>query len=138
MARVTPEEYAQKWAQRTQAASQDYARGVMRVQQAPGAQAAAKKSTYLARVNESANKWASKVSAVTLAEWQQMASTKGAQNLATGVSAAQPKMSAAAGKLLSTVDTVRSRVKQMPGDTLQQRLARATAMAQGMHDAYSK
>lgn len=138
MARVTPEEFTQKWQQRTQAASPDYIRGVQRVQQAPGAQAAAKQAQYVANVNAAAPKWAARVGSVTLADWQQAAAGKGAQNLATGVQAATPKMNAAAQRLLATVDTVRNRVKSMPNATLQQRQARATAFSQGMFDAYNK
>lgn len=138
MARVTPEEYAAKWSQRTSGASEDYRRGVQRVTTAPGQLAAAKRADYVANVNASADKWQRKVQAVSLADWQSMAAGKGAANLSTGVQAAQPKMAAAAGKLLSTVDSVRGRVKAMPSGTLQQRMARAQAMMQGMHDAYSK
>lgn len=136
MARVDAAGYAEKWAQRTGAASADYARGVRAVTQAPGAKAAAKKADYIARVNEQANKWATKVAAVSLSDWQEMAATKGATNLSTGVQAAKPKMQAAAGKLLSTVDTVRNQVKAMPGGTLEQRLARATEFARRMNAAY--
>ena len=71
-----------------------------------------------------------------LQDWQQMASTKGATNLSTGVQAAKPKMQAADGKLLSTVDTVRNQVKARPGGTLEQRLARATEFARRMNAAY--
>lgn len=138
MARVDAAQYAEKWATRTGAASADYARGVRAVTQAPGAKAAAKKADYISRVNESANKWAAKVGAVSLSDWQEMAATKGATNLSTGVQAARPKMQAAATKLLSTVDQVRSQVKAMPGGTLEQRLARATEFARKMNAAYKQ
>lgn len=137
MARVTPQEFADKWATRTQAASQDYTRGIQRVTQAPGAKAAASRALWQARVAESGDKWARKVGAVDLGTWQNLAMTKGAQNLATGVQAAKPKMQAAAQQLLSTVDSVSARVQAMPKQTLQQRIARANAMMQGMHDAYA-
>lgn len=136
MAKVDPAQYAEKWATRTGAASADYARGVRAVTQAPGAKAAAKKADYIARVNENANKWAQKVGAVSLSDWQEMAATKGATNLATGVQAARPKMQAAATKLLSTVETVRQQVKAMPGGTLEQRLARSREFALRMNAAY--
>ena len=136
MARVNDTEFAAKWAARTTAASEDYRRGVGRVQQAPGAQAAAARNLWQARVAESGDKWARKVGAVSLADWQRMASTKGAQNLATGVQAAQPKMQAAAAKLLSTVDSVSAQVRGMPKTTLEQRIARSAAMQRGMAQAY--
>lgn len=136
MARVNPQEYADKWASRTSAASVDYAKGVRAVTQAPGAKAAAKQADYLAGVQANADKWKRKVGAVTLTDWQEMAATKGAANLATGVQAAKPKMTQAAAKLLTTVDQVRATVKAMPGGTLENRLARATAFARGMNAAY--
>lgn len=136
MARVDAAGFADKWAARTSAASPDYAKGVRAVTQAPGAKAAAKSADYLAGVQANADKWKRKVGAVTLSDWQEMAATKGAANLGTGVQAAKPKMQAAAVKLLSTVDTVRAQVKQMPGGTLENRLARANAFARGMNAAY--
>lgn len=138
MARVNQDEYVRKWQQRTSAASPDYQAGIMRVTQAPGAAAAAKVADYVAAVNANQNKWKNNVGRVTLSEWQQMASTKGAQNLSTGVQAAGPKMAAAAGKLLSTVDSIRPRIKQMPSGTYEQRKARMAAWADAMHAAYQK
>jgi hypothetical protein len=136
MARVDAQGFADKWAQRTAAASQDYAAGIRRVTQAPGAKAAAKKADYVNRVNEQQNKWAQKVAAVSLTDWQEMAATKGATNLATGVQAAKPKMQISAAKLLSTVDAVKAQVKAMPGGTLDQRIARAAEFARRMNAAY--
>ena len=40
MAKVTPQEFAEKWARRTQGATQDYIRGIDRVTEAPGVKAA--------------------------------------------------------------------------------------------------
>lgn len=138
MARVNADEYVRKWQQRTSAASPDYQAGVRRVSQAPGALAAAKKADYVAAVNAQQNKWAANVSRVSLSDWQEMAATKGAANLATGVQAAGPKMAAAAGKLLSTVDSIRPRIRSMPSGTFEQRKARMAAWADAMHAAYQK
>lgn len=138
MARVNDQQYAEKWAQRTSAASQAYVDGVRRVATAPGAQAAAAKQLYASRVQESTDKWARKVGAVSLADWQNMAATKGATNLSTGVNAARPKMQAAAQRLLQTVDSVSAQVRSMPKSTLEQRIARSAAMQRGMASAYSK
>lgn len=136
--RVNSSEYASKWADRMSAASEEYRKGVMRVSAAPGAAAAAKKAQYVANVNNSADKWAAKVSAVGLSEWQRLAAEKGGTNIATGAAAARPKMEAAASKLLATVDSVRTRVRNMPNATYEQRQARSAAMNKGMHDAYSR
>lgn len=133
MARVTAEQAARKWAQRTAAATEDYRQGVQRVTQAPGQAAAAKVDTYRDRTMQAVNKWQRKVAAVPLGDWQQMTMTKGAANIATGVQAAQPKMANAMSKVLSDVDAVVAQVKSMPNTTLDQRIARASAFARGMH-----
>src|SRR5574341_549499 len=53
MSKVTPQEYAEKWARRTRGATQDYVTGVSRVTQAPGAKAAQAKQLWAARIAES-------------------------------------------------------------------------------------
>lgn len=135
MARVTAQEAADKWAARTAAASQDYARGIQRVTQAPGAAAAAKKADYIAHVNESADKWARNVGNVSLGDWQQMASTKGAQNLSVGVNAAKNKMASRMQKVLADVDSAVAAIKTMPTTTLDQRINRSVEFQRRMNAA---
>ena len=124
MARLTPEEIAAKAASRASAASGDWLAGIERVTTAPGAAAAAKKGKYLARVQERADTWAARVSAVPLTTWQQASRDKSGR-FASGVAAAQGKIADFQREFQPFQDGVVNRAKQMPDDTLEQRIERA-------------
>lgn len=132
MAKVTPQEFADKWARRTRAATQDYITGVQRVTQAPGAQAAAAKALWASRIAESLDKWAREVGSVSLSDWQQAAVQLGAQRIGQGVDAATPDMAAIATQLLGAVDAAANKVKGMPKTTLEDRIARSAAFQREM------
>ncbi len=131
---LTPQEAAAKWAARTSAASSDYASGVMRVTQAPGAAAAAASSKWQARVADPStkSKFERGSSAVSLQAWQQAASQKGASRLASGAQAAAPKFEQTMAKLLPYIATARAAVRAMPSGDLEQNIARSAAMARAM------
>lgn len=114
MARVTPEEFAQKWAQRTGAAQPDYVRGVERVSVAPGQLAARQAQAYVQKVQQNVDRFARNSAAVTLQEWQQATVEKGAQRLAGGVQAAQGKMAAFGAAILPHIDQGKNRLAAMP------------------------
>lgn len=132
MARLNAEEFAAKWAQRTSAAVEDYRRGVQRVQTAPGALAARNQAGYVAGVQRSAQKWARRVGSVSLGEWQQAASEKGAQRLASGVQAATPKMAQFAAEVLPHIERGQQLIAQMPKGDVEQGIARATVFMRHM------
>src|SRR5574341_852432 len=132
MSKVTPQEYAEKWARRTRGATQDYVTGVSRVTQAPGAKAAQAKQLWAARIAESLDKWAREVGSVSLADWQQAATQLGAARIGQGVDAALPQMSAVAQQLLSAVDAAAAKVATMPKTTLEDRIARSAAFQREM------
>jgi len=135
MARLTPEEFGAKWATRTAAATSDYQAGVQRVQTAPGQLAAAKEQKYQAGVAQAVatGKWRRNVGAVSLQQWQDAALNKGAQRLATGAQAAQSKMAAAGARILPMIDAVKAEVDRMPDNTLEDRIAKASAFARGLN-----
>ena len=128
MARVTPQQFAEKWARRTGQATQDYIAGVRGVREAPGQQAAEKADKLLAGVTRSINdgKWQARVSAVSLQSWQDAAVNKGAQRIAAGVQGAQNKMTRFASEVLPYLDNVVSEVKAMPDMTLEDRINRSS------------
>ncbi len=128
MARVTPQQFAEKWARRTGQATQDYIAGVRGVREAPGQQAAEKADKLLAGVTRSINdgKWQARVSAVSLQSWQDAAVNKGAQRIAAGVQGAQNKMTRFASEVLPYLDNVVSEVKNMPDMTLEDRINRSS------------
>lgn len=127
MARVTPQEYAEKWARRTAAAVPDYRSGVQRVTEAPGVQAAAKVDKMRQNVNAAldSGKWEARVAGVSLAEWKQAAIDKGAARIGAGVEAAKPDMVRFGTELLAHVDTVSAEVAAMPDLSLADRIQRA-------------
>lgn len=128
MARVTPEQAAAKWQTRLSGATQQITDGVNRVNRAPGAAAAQNKAAWLARVTASADKWARNVSAVSLEDWKAKMTTVGIPRIAQGAQANVGKVQSFQAAFLPYLDQGVARVKAMPNATLEDGIARATAM----------
>lgn len=127
MARVTPQEYAEKWKRRLSGATEDIRRGVSKVTQSPGAAAAAAEDRMLAGVTDSvtSGRWARKVGAVTLEQWKTAATEKGIPRIASGATAAESKMARTAQTLLPAVDEAAAAARAMPKGTIEDSIARA-------------
>lgn len=134
MARVNAQEAARKWRERTAAAAGDYTRGVERVTEAPGAAAARNAQAALINYTEMINsgEWARRVGGVSLQDWKAATTGKGAQRLATGVQAAESRMSQAMADLLPQVDAASAHVRSMPNVTLEDRIARMVEFTRRM------
>ena len=134
MARVTPQEAAEKMVRRVSAAGPDIKRGIERVTEAPGVKAAAAQDLMLARLTESvlSGKWADAVAAVPLADWKKAAIEKGLPRIAQGISAAQPKIVTFMTQLLPAVDAAKAEIEAMPNVTLDDRIARSAAFQRRM------
>lgn len=115
---LTPQQVADKWAQKAGAATGDYKLGIQGVTQAPGQLAVQAQATMVSKWNESINNgvWAARTGNVSLSAWQQAALGKGSQNYATGIAAAKPKMVAAASYYLPIAAGVKEAVKAIPRD----------------------
>lgn len=115
---LTPQQAADKWAQKAGAASGDYKAGVMGVTVAPGQLAVQNQAAMVNNWNQSINSgaWANRTGNVSLSAWQQAASTKGATNYATGVSAGKSKMAAAMAYYLPVAQAVKEAVRSIPRD----------------------
>lgn len=100
MTAQTPAQIAASWASRLGASSDKMTAGVNAVTVAPGQAAARQKSVYLQNVQAAADKWAKNVAAVPLSDWQSAYITKGIPRIASGATAAQPKMEDFMNKLL--------------------------------------
>lgn len=135
MAMATAAQVADKWVQRTSAATQAYIDGINRTDVNPMAAAAANSAGYLAGVQNavSSGKWARGLNRVTKEQWQQKAVTLGAQRLATGVTAAKPKFQAFMDQFLPFLANNVSQVRAMPNNSYEARKARMVQMADLNH-----
>ncbi len=137
MARVTAEEYAEKWARRLKQSAPDVTRGIERVSVAPGKAAAAAEALMIQRLTESVTSglWAQRVAGVSLEEWKQAFLSKGVGRIASGVDAASAKQVVMAQKLLAAVDAAVAKVKTMPKGDIEQSIARMTTYVREMNKA---
>lgn len=113
-----------KWQQNASNAVQSYKDGVASVNVAPGQAAARQKNAYVQGVQSSADVWAKKVSAVSLADWQAAAQGKGGDRYSGGVAAGAPKMAAFMQNFLPKVQSIAASLP--PRGTLEQNIARMT------------
>lgn len=128
MARVTPEQAANKWRDRLSGAGAEIQAGVMAVVESPGVAAARSADLWLAKVTASKPKWVRRVSALTTQDWQQSMIQKGLGRIQTGAQAAQPKVQSFMEEFLPYVDQGVAKVKAMPKGTVEAGIARAGAM----------
>jgi len=134
MPKVTPEEYQRKHAQRLKAAIEDMRRGIERVNEAPGAKAAAAADKWHARISaaETKQKWARRVSSVTLNEWKEAIINKGLPRVAGGIDNAAEDVVKFAEQLLTYQERLQSEIERMPDLTLEDSINRMTAWVRGM------
>lgn len=134
MAKVTPEEYAEKWARRLRGATEDIRRGIDRVDEAPGVAAARNENAMLQNVTEAINSglWAKRVKAVSLQDWKDAAINKGVGRIPAGVEAAQPKMAEIAVELLQAVDAAAAAANALPKVTLEDSIQRSATFIREM------
>ena len=90
MARLSPEEYANKQARNLKNSIQDIRDGIGRVTVAPGTAAVAQQDKMRTNVLASIDSglWAEKTRRVSLQEWQDKALNKGVDRIAGGIDAA--------------------------------------------------
>lgn len=124
---------ADKWANAMAGAGTAYTQGINGVQTAPGAKAAAASAKYLARVQANVAKFERNSLAVDLQSWKTAAIDKGASRLATGATAAKPKMAAFNTAFYGWLKQGQAQIDAMPTDTLDQALAKANAQARHNH-----
>lgn len=133
MVRMSPEDAQAKWAQRTSAATNDMAAGIARVTVAPGAAAVAKKAAWVQGVQSSVDKWARNTGRVSLDAWKAAAGGIGVQRVAQGVQAKQAKWGDFAREFFPHLDAGIQKLKNMPSNTVEDRINIAVAMMRHNH-----
>lgn len=132
--KLSPDEYVAKHAQRTKAAVPDYTAGVQKVTSSPTAAAAAKQQKMVANLTEAVNsgKWKNGLMRVSLEDWKNAATNKGAGRIAAGVDGAAGKVLSFAQQLLPYEQTLQDTVNKLPDLTLEDSVNRASAWIRGM------
>lgn len=130
MAMPTPAAAATKWSQNLGAAVTRYTDGVKAVSQSPTALAAAASDRYVAGVQANVSKFVANSQAITLQSWQTSTVNKGAQRLAAGATAAEPKMASVFTSLFPYIEQVRGSLPAR-GD-LEANIARSAAFQRAM------
>lgn len=134
MAKLTPQQAAEKHARRLKGSTEDIRAGVARVSQAPGELAAKKvdkmRTNLMASIDS--GKWSDRVKSVPLDRWKQLMTDKGIGRIAAGIDGAQDKMQDFFGQLFAFQDTAVAKVKAMSDLTLEDNINRMTTMIREM------
>lgn len=134
MAKLTPQQAADKLAKNLKASTQYIQQGVQNVTVAPGKSAAQKqdkmRNNILAAIDS--GKWAQRVSSVSLNDWQTQMVNKGIPRIAAGIDAANGKVTDFFTQLLPYQDSLKSQIASMPDLTLEDNISRMTTFVRGM------
>lgn len=126
--RSNPQQATAKWLTGMQGSTERMTAGAQAVQTAPGVAAAAAKQKWLARVTAAVDKFAANVGAVSLQSWQASYINIGIPRVASGAQAKQGKVLAFQSQWLPYLQTGLQTIDKMPSVTLEDGIARATAM----------
>lgn len=130
----TPQDVATKWKSNFGAAGQAWANGISRVDRAPGLDAAAAVDRYVSGVQNNAQKFASRVGAVTLQQWQ--AAANAAQGrLAQGATKGEQKYLSGITKVLQAEQSILSTLP--PRGDVEANIARSSQFQRAMHQAFT-
>jgi hypothetical protein len=135
MARVTAEEYAEKWTRRIKGSTEDIRRGISKVSVSPTEQAAKKAELALQKIIAAFQDgtWAAQLRKVGLEDWKASAIGKGLQRIAAGVDAAAPRQVQMASSLLAAVDASVAEANATPRGDLEANITRMTTFVRGMN-----
>lgn len=126
--RSNPQAATAKWVQNLSAAADRMTAGANAVTKAPGVAAAAAADKWLQRVTAAKSKFATNVAAVSLQSWQQSYINVGVPRVAQGAQAKQNKVLDFQTQFLPYLSRGLSTIDAMPSTTLEDGIARATAM----------
>ncbi len=134
MAKLTPEQAADKLAKRLKGATDDIRTGVARVTTAPGVQAAAKvdkmRNNLLASIDS--GKWSDRVKSVSVEQWKTLMTDKGISRIAAGIDGARQKSVDFFSQLLPYQDSLKSKLSTMSDLTIEDNIQRSATWIRGM------
>lgn len=140
MAKVTAQQWLNKWGKNLNASSTYITDGVNAVQTAPGQLAAAAQDRMLANLTAAITSgvWAKQVSSVPLSAWKSAMINKGIPRIAQGVTSAQANKVNQVTALLSAVDSASAQANALPKGGIDQNIQRAVTFMRAMSAAAPK
>ena len=131
---LNPDQISTKWARRLKGSVVDIQTGIDGVTESPAEKAVAKQEKMLANLTKSVNDgvWANQLKKVSLSDWKQKTKEKVAQRLPGGVDAAMPKRKRFDSWMTNTINEILPTIASMADLTLEDNIARATAMIRHM------
>jgi len=134
MAKLTPEQFADKHNRRTKAALEDMRTGIQGVTQSPTAKAAAKQEKMRMKMMEAieSGKWAAGLKRVTLDEWKDKMLNVGVARVSSGLDANKKKVEQFASELLPHIEAGQKSLEGMPDVTLEDSINKMTSFIRHM------
>jgi hypothetical protein len=129
----TLDQVVSKWGTNAGGAQQAYVDGIQSTTVDPTALAIANEAGYLSGVQQSVGLWRARLAATGKQGWQ-AASVAKAANYGVGVTAGRDKYQRSMQTWLPIIQQTAAAAKQMPGSTLQQRLARSNYVATTLYN----
>jgi hypothetical protein len=131
----TLEQVTSKWSQNASGAQQAFVDGIRNTTVDPTALAVANEQGYLSGVQQavSSGLWRRRLAAVGKQGWQSATEAK-AGNYGTGIAAGQEKFQRAMSTWLPIIQAAGTAAKAMPGQTIDQRIARSAYVARTLYN----
>lgn len=125
---LTPTQISDKWLANFQNAQTAMTNGVNAVTVAPGQLAAAQSALWLQRLQASQTKWATRVAAVSLADWKSAMINLGISRAIAGAQAKQSRYTNFITQYAAFLTSYLPTIQAMPKGTLANGIARSNAM----------
>lgn len=126
--RSTSADAVSKWLANIGGASERMQSGAMRVNVAPGQKAADAADKWLTKVTQAKEKFRRNVGRVSLSDWQNSYINVGIPRVSQGAQAKQAKFAAFFDEYLPYLERGLQTIDKMPSTTIEDGIARATAM----------
>lgn len=129
---LSPSQAADKWSRNLGAATTAIQQGVNNVTTSPTEKAARNVEAYAAGVQRAVadGKYVAGLRRVSLEEWKRSMLEKGIQRIASGASAAKPKMESFMTTFLPHIEAGKRALESMPRGSFEQNMARSMFMAE--------